>query len=193
MMQGEEGGEEGCRDLRCADPAHCHGNGGESKSSSGSDEEEGGEEEARAAAGEAGAAHGKARGSPASESISLGGSSEDEEEEDEEAESESSEEEGPDEELVFPADFLPALEQLLATAPPPGALAAAGGVAVRDIALPTADLRLQLAAALYEEGVLCTLPRASTKQGGKKAAASRGGGEGAAGEPHAAKRQKQAA
>ena len=61
----------------------------------------------------------------------------------------------PAEDLVFPAAFAPALVQLLATA----ADAAGGGapLPVRAIALPDAELQLQVAAALWDAGVLRTV------------------------------------
>lgn len=94
-------------------------------------------------------------------------------EEDEDEDEEDSEEEGEAaEDLVFPAEFAPALVQLLATAPDaapaPAASGSGGGggagggagrpLAVRAIALPDPELQLQVAAALWEAGVLACVP-----------------------------------
>ena len=73
---------------------------------------------------------------------------------------------------LLPAEFAPALLQLMGTAPPPGGTPEP--IRLGDIALPEADLRLQLAAALWEGGVLATLSRAAAAQG-KRAAAEAGG------------------
>ena len=83
--------------------------------------------------------------------------SEDEEAEDssEQEEGEEGEEEGP-EDLVFPAEFAPALLQLLGSADDGGQ-----PVAVRSLALPDAELQLQAALTLWDAGVLRTVKAAA--------------------------------
>ena len=97
-----------------------------------------------------------------------GSGSEEEEDEDEE------EDDGRREDLVFPAEFAPALVQLLGSAPD----AAGRPVAVQQIALPHPELQLQVAGALWDAGVLRTVkaaapqkvPKQQKQAGGKKAA-----------------------
>lgn len=66
------------------------------------------------------------------------------------------------EDLVFPAEFAPALVQLLGSRPVP----------VSQIALPGPELQLQVAVALWDAGVLCTVkaPAKQRKQKQKSAA-----------------------
>ena len=67
---------------------------------------------------------------------------------------------------MFPAEFAPALVQLLGSAPD----AAGRPVAVQQIALPHPELQLQVAGALWDAGVLCTVKAATPqKQAGSKA------------------------
>jgi hypothetical protein len=126
----------------------------------------------------------------------------DSEEEGEEGESDGEGGEGEGqapEDLVFPAEFGPALVQLLGTArdaAPTGS--SARPLRVRDIALPAAELQLQLAAALWGAGVLTVvrqpprqrLPQKKPKGGkaaGKQQQAQK---QAAAGPGKKAKKQK---
>jgi hypothetical protein len=81
---------------------------------------------------------------------------------------------GKREDLVFPAEFAPALVQLLGSAPD----AAGRPVPVQQIALPHPQLQLQVAGSLWDAGVLRTVkaaapqkvPKQQKQAGGKKAA-----------------------
>lgn len=124
----------------------------------------------------AGAAGAKRKQLEASGAVDSG--EEDEEEEgsgSEGEEGDSSDEEEDEEEepadLVFPAEFAPALVQLLGSAPDAGGSGSGGKpVLVSQIALPDPELQLQVAAALWDAGVLCTV-KAPAKQPKQKAAA----------------------
>lgn len=97
----------------------------------------------------------------------LGASSDSEDIEDSSGEEEEDEEEEGQEDLVFPAEFAPALVQLLGSA----ADAAGGGrpVPVRSsIALPEPELQLQVAVALWDAGVLRAVPAKSQQKAGKQ-------------------------
>lgn len=97
----------------------------------------------------------------------LGASSDSEDIEDSSGEEEEDEEEEEgQEDLVFPAEFAPALVQLLGSA----ADAAGGGrpVPVRSIALPEPELQLQVAVALWDAGVLRAVPAKSQQKAGKQ-------------------------
>ncbi|PSC74527.1 bifunctional lysine-specific demethylase and histidyl-hydroxylase MINA [Micractinium conductrix] len=148
--------------------AHMMSGGGEEEGQSGSDDDSGSDgesdEDAAALAAAAGvaAAPARKRKHPAADDGS-GSSSEGEDGEDD-GEEEGNDEEGSEEEgdegtpedLVFPAEFAPALVQLLDSA----ADAPGGGGAplpVATIALPDPELQLQVAAVLWDAGVLRTV------------------------------------
>jgi hypothetical protein len=88
------------------------------------------------------------------------------------------------EDLVFPAEFAPALVQLLATAPDAAEQGGSSAGAqsgqpkvVRDIALPDGELRLQVATALWEAGMLRTLPPEEAQQPKKGGSKQTAGGK----------------
>ncbi|KAL4438516.1 hypothetical protein ABPG77_000164 [Micractinium sp. CCAP 211/92] len=169
MMSGgaEEEEEEGLSDEEDASG---------SDSGSEGEGEDAAELAARAAA--AAAALGRKRKQPAA---ADGGGSEGEEEEEGGSSSSDDDDDGdvdddddkddPREDLVFPAEFAPALVQLLRSA------ADAGGapLPVAAIALPAPELQLQVAATLWEAGVLRTVQaRKKGKQAAKAAGEKKG-------------------
>ncbi|PRW61282.1 bifunctional lysine-specific demethylase and histidyl-hydroxylase MINA [Chlorella sorokiniana] len=120
-----------------------------------------------------------AAGSKRKEMEAQGPASSDEEDaeengsEDEDQGGSSDDDEEQPEDLVFPAEFAPALVQLLGSAPDAGESGGGRPIPVNQIALPDPELQLQVAAALWDAGVLCTVKAPAKQQKQKQQGAAK--------------------